>query len=426
MNKRRYQSTAVNQVDWAALGQAASGRTVTFSVDVAKTNFMADWMLPGYETVQIIRWCHPQETPLLVAGLRRLVPTVRIEVVMEPSGTYGDSLRYTLGQLGLPIYRVAPQRVHDAAEVFDGVPSLHDAKSAYLIGRLHQEGASTPWQELSAERRDAQALLAELDLHREEQQRNHHRLAAELARHWPEAEGIIGLDGVSLLSLMATYGDPYTLSQQRSAAHDLLRRTGGPLLKAEVIEGLLDSAAQTLGQPCTRAERAYLQCLAEELLRAHRAIAEVERRIARQVEASPENQRLADTLGIVTALALFGLLGSPRDYPSVHHYLKALGLNLKGHSSGAHHGPLHITKRGPSRARQYLYFAVLRWLPNPLVQTWYQAKSARDGGIHGNALISLMRRLAKGIWHVARGAAFDTRKLFDPRLGEPAHGAEAH
>ena len=34
-----------------------------------------------------------------------------------------------------------------------------------------------------------------------------------------------------------------------------------------------------------------------------------------------------------------------------------------------------------------------------------------------------MRRLAKGIWHVARGAAFDTRKLFDPRLGEPAHGA---
>ncbi len=157
MNKRRYQSTAVNQVDWAALGQAASGRTVTFSVDVAKTNFMADWMLPGYETVQIIRWRHPQETPLLVAGLRRLVPTVRIEVVMEPSGTYGDSLRYTLGQLGLPIYRVAPQRVHDAAEVFDGVPSLHDAKSAYLIGRLHQEGASTPWQALSAERRDAQA-----------------------------------------------------------------------------------------------------------------------------------------------------------------------------------------------------------------------------------------------------------------------------
>jgi len=27
-----------------------------------------------------------------------------------------------------------------------------------------------------------------------------------------------------------------------------------------------------------------------------------------------------------------------------------------------------------------------------------------------------MRRLAKGLWHVAGGATFDPRKLFDPAL----------
>ncbi len=31
---------------------------------------------------------------------------------------------------GIALYRVSPKRVHDAAEVYDGVPSLHDAKAA--------------------------------------------------------------------------------------------------------------------------------------------------------------------------------------------------------------------------------------------------------------------------------------------------------
>jgi len=59
---------------------------------------------------------------------------------MEPSGTYGDALGWQLREAGIELYRVAPKRVHDAAEVYDGVPSLHDAKAAYLIGRLHLQG----------------------------------------------------------------------------------------------------------------------------------------------------------------------------------------------------------------------------------------------------------------------------------------------
>ena len=155
-----------------------------------------------------------------------------------------------------------------------------------------------------------------------------------MARHWPEAEGIIDRSRVSLLCLIAEYGDPYTVMQQRTAAHDLMRRSGGSWLLEDVIERLLDSAAHTLGQPCTPGERTYLQCLARELLRLHRTINEVEHRIEDQVQAIPEIQRLATLIGVVTALALFGLLGSPRDYPNPAHYLKALGLNLTEHSSG--------------------------------------------------------------------------------------------
>ena len=77
--------------------------------------------------------------------------------------------------------------MHDVAEVYDGVPSLHDAKAAYLIGRLHLEGVSKPWQGLSEARRDQQALIAELNLFESEQRRNLNRLEAALSRHWPGA-----------------------------------------------------------------------------------------------------------------------------------------------------------------------------------------------------------------------------------------------
>jgi transposase len=36
-----------------------------------------------------------------------------LEVVMEPSGTYGDAVRGYLSGLGLAVYRVSPKRVHD-------------------------------------------------------------------------------------------------------------------------------------------------------------------------------------------------------------------------------------------------------------------------------------------------------------------------
>ena len=49
---------------------------------------------------------------------------------MEPSGTYGDALRALFVEAGVWVYRISPKRVHDAAEIYDGVPSLHDAKAA--------------------------------------------------------------------------------------------------------------------------------------------------------------------------------------------------------------------------------------------------------------------------------------------------------
>jgi transposase len=84
-----------------------------------------------------LKWRHLEQTRELAAHLIEDLHADRLEVALEPSGTYQDALCRHLSELGIPIYRVSPKRVHDAAEVYDGVPSLHDAKSAYIIARLH-------------------------------------------------------------------------------------------------------------------------------------------------------------------------------------------------------------------------------------------------------------------------------------------------
>ena len=74
-----------------------------------------------------------------------------------------------------------------------------------------------------------------------------------------------------------------------------------------------------------------------------------------------------------------------------------------------------ITKRGPGVCRYYLYLAALRLIQDdPVVRAWYGKKVARDGGrMKNKAVIAVVRKLVKGLWHVARGEPFDSRLLFD-------------
>jgi len=129
-----------------------------------------------------------------------------------------------------------------------------------------------------------------------------------------------------------------------------------------------------------------------------------------------KTQDLTPFIGKATSLVLDATLGSPLDYPHAGSYLKAMGLNLKERSSGKHKGQLKITKRGPSLARKYQYFVALRWLyKDPVIAGWYRDKVRRDGHLKGKAIVAIMRKLALALWHIARGEAFDSRKLFDAR-----------
>ncbi len=200
MKKHSYQTTAVKAANWARLAeQTAPERRVVFGVDVAKQIFVGALMKGDRTVLVTLKWCHPEETRELVDQLVTAVGVERLEVVLEPSGTYGDALRGCLQASGVAVFRMSPKRTHDAREIYDGVPSLHDAKAAYLVGRLHLDGVSQRWWEPAAQRRELSAAVAELELHQSSYQRHLNRLEAPLSRHWPEVLGRLGLDSVTLL-----------------------------------------------------------------------------------------------------------------------------------------------------------------------------------------------------------------------------------
>jgi len=126
MKKHRYRATNVEKVNWEKITALGAGQRVVFSVDVAKEDFFGVLMKADRSVIETIKWVHPQQTREVGEHLLGELDAHPLEVVMEPSGTYGDAVRGYLSGLGLAVYRVSPKRVHDAAEIYDGVPSLHD------------------------------------------------------------------------------------------------------------------------------------------------------------------------------------------------------------------------------------------------------------------------------------------------------------
>lgn len=418
MKKRIYRATPIELVDVEAMAKQVERKHLTVSIDVAKSTQFASLMLENKACLGIVKWnqLKPAENQRAMVLLKHLATSAgTADLVMEPSGTYGDPLRHRARSLGFSVHMVNPKRCRDYSEVFDGVPSQHDGKSAILLGRLHLEGISKPWVGNDESKRNLSALVREADIHQSNKTRNLGRLEAWMARHWPELHLIFPLRRATLLKLLVEYGEPQEIARAGSQAKTFMKRVGGHLLSPPKIDAVMKSARETIGVPPSEGEVRLGQAIVEELLRSRDALREVERRIEESSSLEPSIVAMSPILGRLTAVVLFVELGDPRRFPNARAYLKAAGLNLKERSSGTHTGSLRLSKRGPGIARKWLYLAVLRLVQrDQLTKAWYQKKIRRDGGkVKKKALVAVMRKLTSALWHVAKGQVFDSKKLFD-------------
>ena len=125
-----YRAVLIEKVTSAMLAGLLVGATkLVVAIDVAKTKMMAGFGREDGGVARLIRFESPTETRAFVDLVldTAAVLGVPVEALMEPSGTYGEGLRALLCARGVSVFMLSPQRVHGAREVFDGVPSLHDA-----------------------------------------------------------------------------------------------------------------------------------------------------------------------------------------------------------------------------------------------------------------------------------------------------------
>ena len=166
MKKRTYRRIPIKSMSAEqVLQKLGEHRRLVLAVDVAKTDMVAVLWDPAAEAEQralyTVSWKQPSEQGALEDLLTSLQQReVSIEAALEPSGSYGDGLRVLLGRLGIEVYRVSPLRTHHAAEFYDGVASLHDAKSAQIVAYLHQERKSRHWPLPSEHERTVASTIA--------------------------------------------------------------------------------------------------------------------------------------------------------------------------------------------------------------------------------------------------------------------------
>ncbi len=414
MKKRVYRATDVKKINLKQLQKEVEGQDIVLSVDVAKENFMAAILDQKRNVIKTIKWKHPFESPLLLDLILKDLRWHSLEVAMEPSGTYGDSLRAQFLGNGISVFRVSPKRCHDAAEVFDGVPSMHDAKASAIIGRLHLDGLSEEWLMADDSQRELTAVIRTMEMYDDAYYRNINRLEGHTMRYWPELTKYLKLQSATLLELLKGFGSPASVAQSSQEAGELMRKTGGANLKEEKIKAVLESAPNSLGVKCIEAEREQVQELCQEI----RRLQKLRRQARYRVEALTQNidclKEMTPVIGKVTSAVLYLTLGNMEGYDNAGSVAKALGLNLKERSSGYQKGQLRITKRGSGSARMYLYMAVLRLVKSDtIIKAWYHKKIIRDGGLKMKALVAIMRKLAGALWHVGKGAKFDASLLFD-------------
>jgi transposase len=416
--KRTYGSVDVEKIDPLAIVKMVLTIGCIVAVDVAKTKFVAAIADAAGEVLRILRFEHPRQTLAFLRIVEALhVAKLVPRVVMEPTGTYGDALRYQCHARNVRIEMMSPKHTHDIAEVLDGVPSMHDPKAAVALARLAVLRPGRAWQPDTEEKREVRALLDRRWPMSKTHELYHGHLEAMLASCWPELGSLLDVrEQRSWMALLERYPGPHLVAASREEAAATLRKASRGRLARECIAAVVDSASTTLGVPMMKGEEVRLRFIVEQIERETRGLDAVDAEISGRVAKDAMMSRLAVTVGPACAASMLSHVGSPLAFERPSGLEKAIGINLKEKSSGEQRGNVHITKRGPAQVRQLLYLATLRLVQSdPIVAAWYRARTSYTSKSKQKAIVAVMRKLVRALWYVARGSAFDASKLFDVR-----------
>ncbi len=415
--KRTYQAASVQQVRSEELPLLAAGCIV--ALDVAKQKFVVALATLAGVMVKLFRFEHPTETREFLALVQALCVGAepgKVRVAMEPTGMYGDAIRHQLVKAGVPVWMVSPKRTHDSKEVFDGVPSLHDPKSAMIVAKLCSMDLATEWKAPLEARTRLRALVELRNHERQHGEMCFGRMEAVLSRHWPELGQWMDVrEQKSALKLLTMFPNPEQVKAKPEEVKSLLHEASRGRLSQEAMNGVVAGARETLGVPMVPEEERALRTLARHALEAGGCMDDLERAMREMAKDDEVFARLQTWMGTYSAAVVVAMC-DPRQYKTARQLEKGCGLNLREKSSGEHQGRLSITKRGSPLVRQVLFLFSLRMIQDSVaVRAWYKRRRGYTEDSKQRAVVAVMRKLVKALFYVAQGHAFDASKLFDLR-----------
>lgn len=424
-----YKSVPVKNVSLRFLKNVACRSTIYVGIDIGKRKLYVAvrWRPPRSEAVVhehpwfVENTC---EIPELVAKLRKIASQNKLVVGIESTGSYGDPLRQALADAGIVVHQVRTKTTHDYAEVFDGVPSQHDGKDAAIIAELVSQGKSTHWpyeSQSDTENEMRYHVRKMIDTH-EEIERLRGKLEGFLARYWPEITSILALTSLTLLKLLKHYGGPATLFEDKESILHIRRFSCGRISEEKSKE-IRNTAKQTCGVRQGIWDVQACKDIAIRILELRKQSTGSQKRLKELIDQScVPLRRMSKILGVGTTSVIWCRIGDPRRYHCSDAWIKAMGLNLVEKSSGEYQSEFHISKRGDSETRRWLYMSALRWTQTSPVKEWYQRKKLQTGKkipgeeykrTGGKAVVAVMRKLMKGLWYaLVCDTPFDPKKLF--------------
>lgn len=434
MSYRNYEAVNCKELDVEALGEKVKGKWTIVSVDDAKgmpygsiytVNRQASRPEEMLEQHRVFRWRRPWQEARVIEMLKSW-QTEQLQVVLEPSGSYAAGFIERIQRAeGLELRQMRGKKTRDSKENYDNVPSMHDSKATDVMARIHMGGGSSAWRPRPKRQQNLKAAAKRVGRLKKQRNEERQRMEAELGAYWPELLGQLSPKSTTALKLLLEFGTPRQVAERPEAARALIARVSrqriGPAKRRAIVEGARQSGG---AEPCQEII-VYIQEIAERLLELKTKVRKVRRRIAQLIEEDEVAERMAQLVGPAATASLLGEVGDPTDFEVAAAYEKAAGLNLVEDTSGrqGQHDPedetppMHISKRGSSRVRKYLFLAAQRHIRRcPIAQAWYQHKVDQHRGCRRPekiALVAIMRKLSRALYHIGRGADYDGSKLFD-------------
>lgn len=344
------------------------------------------------------------------AGLRERHGLGRLVAAMEPTSHFWKIAGRSLERAGVECVFVQSFVVARSRELDDLTRDKTDARDAALIADLAAELRFTdtrlpagPWAEFDLLADARNARVRERSAALQEQ-----RALLELV--WPELLGACpDLPGCHLQALLRTGLVPQQVaSTPRARLRDLVHRAlePGRRFSPWMAERLRASAAGVEPLPETDAAAVRWRLAAERIALADRAIRDLDRHLARLLDATGYAHLRGQIpgLGDVTLANLLGLLGDPARFDDARCLVKLTGSNPTERSSGEREAPGPISRRGRPSLRVIVYQAAVNLVRhNRDFRDRFEALTHRPGRPLAKpaAYVAVGNKLLRTLWVLA-------------------------